>query len=78
MEDILAQNTGEMTKIYENRTKTIDIDGDKNKIFIDIFIYDGIPNNKKIIYTIIKKYRKKKNRFESCKKRWIKATQNSL
>lgn len=77
-EDILASNTGEMAKIFDNKTKTIDINGDENKIFIDIFIYDGIPNNKKIIYTIIKKYRKRKNRFASCKKRWIRASQNSL
>ncbi|HHE8910476.1 TPA: phosphorylcholine transferase LicD, partial [Haemophilus influenzae] len=77
-EDILASNTGEMTKIFDNKTKTIDINGDENKIFIDIFIYDGIPNNKKIIYTIIKKYRKRKNHFASCKKRWIRASQNSL
>ena len=48
-EDILASNTGEMTKIFDNKTKTIDSNGDENKIFIDIFIYDGIPNNKKII-----------------------------
>ncbi|HHV6931633.1 TPA: LicD family protein, partial [Haemophilus influenzae] len=30
-EDILASNTGEMAKIFDNKTKTIDINGDENK-----------------------------------------------
>lgn len=71
VEDILAQKTGEMAKIFDCRTQITEIDGKKSAMFIDIFIYDGVPNNPKIICSFMKKYRRTHRRFYSCKKRWL-------
>lgn len=47
-------------------------------MFIDIFIYDGVPNNPKIICSFMKKYRRTHRRFHSCKKRWLREKENTL
>lgn len=39
---------------------------------MDIFIYDGVPNEPKIIYPLMKKHRRIKLRFSSCKKKMVK------
>lgn len=53
-EDILAQYTGEMAKIFDCRTQITDAKGRKSPMFMDIFIYDGVPNEPKIIYPLMK------------------------
>ncbi|HHF4920676.1 TPA: phosphorylcholine transferase LicD [Haemophilus influenzae] len=77
-EDILAQKTGEMAKIFDCRTQITEIKGKKSAMFIDIFIYDGVPNNPKIICSFMKKYRRTHRRFYSCKKRWLREKENTL
>ena len=47
-------------------------------MFMDIFIYDGVPNEPKIIYPLMKKHRRIKLRFSSCKKRWLRAKENTV
>ncbi|HHF4959094.1 LicD family protein [Haemophilus influenzae] len=77
-EDILAQYTGEMAKIFDCRTQITDAKGRKSPMFMDIFIYDGVPNEPKIIYPLMKKHRRIKLRFSSCKKRWLRSKENTL
>ena len=78
IENIDAFLPGEITKIFDNKTKLYDGGGRPAKIFLDIFLYDGVPNDAKIIYKVMKKYRILKLRFTSCKKRWLRAKENSL
>ncbi|QEH17344.1 LicD family protein [Histophilus somni] len=77
-EDIHGMFPGEMTKIFDKNTLLIDTKGRKSGIFIDIFIYDGVPNDPAVIYKVMKKHRRLKLRFSSCRKRWYKANNESL
>lgn len=78
LEDIKGFLTGEITKIFDDNTVLIDKNGRQSPLFIDIFIYDGVPNNPKLIYQVMKKHRRLKLRFTSCKKRWLRAKNNTL
>ncbi|MDP8052200.1 LicD family protein [Pasteurella atlantica] len=77
-EDIEGQFCGEMTKIFDENTLLVDPKGRKSGIFIDIFIYDAVPNNPDILYKMMKKHRRLKLRFSSCKKRWKRAKEGSI
>lgn len=77
-EDIHGMISGEMTKIFDKNTTLIDTKGRKSGIFIDIFIWDGVPNEPDVIYKVMKKHRRLKLRFSSCRKRWYKAKDNTL
>lgn len=72
-EDINGFMPGELTKIFDKDTILIDTKGRKSHIFIDIFIFDGVPENNKLLYREMKKHRRIKLRFSSCRKRWFKA-----
>ncbi|MFU2056910.1 LicD family protein, partial [Avibacterium paragallinarum] len=69
---------GEMTKIFDNKTLLTDIKGRKSNLFIDIFIFDGVPSNPKILYKEMKKHRRIKLRFSSCRKRWYHNGKNKI
>lgn len=78
LESIYGALSGEMTKIYDKNTEIIDTKGRKTGLFIDIFVWDGVPNDKDIIYKVMKKHRRIKLRFSSCRKRWFKSHENSI
>ena len=69
---------GEMTKIFDKETRLVDTKGRTTGIFIDIFIWDGVPNEPSVIYKAMKKHRRLKLRLSSCRKRWYRAQENSL
>lgn len=77
-EDIHSAIPGEMSKIFDNKTQIVDTKGRVSGIFIDIFIWDGVPHQPDIIYQVMKKHRRVKLRFSSCRKRWYRAKENSL
>lgn len=78
IEDIRARHSGEMAKIFDPRAELIDAYGKKSPLFIDIFIYDGVPDEPKTIFRMMKRHRRIKLRFSSCKKRWLRAKEGSL
>ncbi|MDO5055523.1 MAG: LicD family protein, partial [Pasteurella oralis] len=77
-ESIDGMIPGEMTKIFDKETRLIDTKGRTTGIFIDIFIWDGVPNDSYIIYKAMKKHRRIKLRFSSCRKRWYRAGENTF
>lgn len=77
-EDIHGMMSGEMTKIFDQESYIIDTKNRKTGIFIDIFIWDAVPNDADIIYKMMKKHRRIKLRFSSCRKRWYRAKENTL
>ncbi|WP_288677479.1 LicD family protein [uncultured Aggregatibacter sp.] len=77
-ENIDSIMPGEITKICDKNTLLIDNKGRKSGIFMDIFIYDGVPNSPNIIYKMMKKHRRIKLRFSSCRKRWNRAQNGTL
>ncbi|OOF42138.1 phosphorylcholine transferase LicD [Rodentibacter trehalosifermentans] len=69
---------GVMTKIVDKETYLVETNRRVTGIFIDIFIWDGVPNEPLLIYKAMRKHRLVELRFSSCRKRWIRAKENSL
>lgn len=78
IEDIHAHHCGVVAKIYDKRILVYDHEEKGAPLFLDLFIYDGVPNDEKIIYQFMKKHRNLALRFHSCKKRWKKANPSSF
>lgn len=69
--------TGE-TKICNPNIKIIDHKGDTVDLFIDVFVYDGVPSNKSNYLMVAKSYRHSLGYFNSCKKRYKRWENNIL
>lgn len=76
-EDITGFMSGSMTKIFDVKSLLIDVQNRKSPVFIDIFILDGVPNNANLIYEFMKKHKKCKTHFFSCRKRWFKSKEGT-
>lgn len=78
IDDIHASHTGELTKIYDRHIFLQDHHQKEMPLFLDIFIYDGVPKEEKRIYKLMKTHRRLRLRFNSCRKRWKRGKPNTL
>ncbi|MFD1805816.1 phosphorylcholine transferase LicD [Pasteurella oralis] len=68
-ERIDGVSVGETTKIYDLKTHLVETNDDVYGIFIDIFVWDGVPDDPKAIFSIMKKHKRLKAHYFSIEKR---------
>ncbi len=71
VDDITSPYAGFCAKFNHKQIYLYDHHQKRMPLFIDIFIYDGVPEDKALLFRLMKKHRRLNVHFHSCRKRML-------